>query len=350
MKSSEKVYSSLKVFHYTDYLDRLANNGIVPPIHIRIKPTNYCNHNCWYCSFHLKDVQIGKDMVATDNIPEHKMNEIVKDIVEIGVKAVTFSGGGEPLCYPNIDKFIKQLTDNNVKVGIITNGSNLDKYTDMLSAKATWVRVSMDGYNRQSYFEHRGVDDFDKVMDNILKFNQANGKCLLSVYIVVSKWNYKNIYELISQLYMRDVKTIKLASAIISNSEKDNKLYHNSIEPVVTKQIKKVYEDFVGVNIYYPHTDEMKGFVKQYDWCPYAFLSPVIGADCNVYYCHDKAYNKDTGIMGSIKDVSFKEFWFNGLYKFLKLVPSLHCNHHCMANVSNRNILDYIRSIHNEFI
>ena len=63
-------------------------NDILPPIHIRIKPTNICNHNCWYCAYHQDDFQLGQDLVMKDSIPEAKMMEIIDDISDMGVKAV----------------------------------------------------------------------------------------------------------------------------------------------------------------------------------------------------------------------------------------------------------------------
>ena len=38
-------------------------------------------------------------MDQKDQIPEDKMTEIVEDLVNMGVKVVTFSGGGEPFIY-----------------------------------------------------------------------------------------------------------------------------------------------------------------------------------------------------------------------------------------------------------
>ena len=40
-------------------------------------------------------MQLGEDMDQKDLIPEDKMMEIVEDLVNMGVKTVTFSGGGE---------------------------------------------------------------------------------------------------------------------------------------------------------------------------------------------------------------------------------------------------------------
>ena len=104
-------YSNIKIFHYQDKLDNLTldTQVIKAPLHIRIKPTNVCNHNCWYCAYKVDYLQLGQDMVERDYIPEDKMMEIINDCAEMGVKAITFSGGGEPFTYKYFLQTIKKL-------------------------------------------------------------------------------------------------------------------------------------------------------------------------------------------------------------------------------------------------
>jgi radical SAM protein with 4Fe4S-binding SPASM domain len=75
---------------------------------------------------------------------------------------------------------------------------------------------------------------------------------------------------------------------------------------------------------------------KEYTWFPYSQILPVIGADLNIYPCQDKAYNLEEGLVGSIKEQRFKDFWFSDKNQFFKINPSLHCNHHCVANLKNK--------------
>ena len=77
-----RLYTRTKIFHFTDKLDSLpaASGRIAPPVHIRIKPTNKCNHNCRYCAYRADNLQLGKDMSRQDEIPRWKMNEIIDDI------------------------------------------------------------------------------------------------------------------------------------------------------------------------------------------------------------------------------------------------------------------------------
>ena len=102
-------YSSLKFLNFRTQLDGLSKGNVVAPIHIRLKPMNLCNHNCWYCAYRTDNVALGDQMDEKDQIPKKKMIELAHEFVEIGVKAVTFSGGGEPLLYKPLPEIIDIL-------------------------------------------------------------------------------------------------------------------------------------------------------------------------------------------------------------------------------------------------
>jgi len=117
------LYTKTKIFHFKEKVDSLpkAIESIKAPLHIRIKPTNVCAHNCWYCAYRADNIQLGKDMVARDFIPKDKMMEIIDDLIEMDVKAVTFSGGGDPFYYPFLLDTVKKLSGTQVKFASLTN-------------------------------------------------------------------------------------------------------------------------------------------------------------------------------------------------------------------------------------
>ena len=53
-------YTQAKIFHFPAKVDSLpqAVDAIEPPLHVRIKPTNLCNHNCRYCAYRSDNLQI----------------------------------------------------------------------------------------------------------------------------------------------------------------------------------------------------------------------------------------------------------------------------------------------------
>lgn len=343
------LYTKMKVFHFKDKLDSLseATDKIMPPVHIRIKPTNVCAHNCCYCAYRADNLQLGKDMVKKDFIPKEKMMGIIDDIVVMGVKAVSFSGGGDPFYYPYLLDTIRKLSQSPVKFASLTNGARLEGETaEIFAHNGSWLRISIDGWDEESYSSYRGVPvgEFTKVMSNMENFKKLGGKCYLGVSLIVDKSNASNVYDFIGRLKNIGVDSVKIAPCIVSNEGIENNEYHRPFFNKVKEQVKKAVRELASneFEIFDSYHELDNKFEKEYTWCPYLQILPVIGADLNIYPCQDKAYNLDDGLIGTIKEQSFRDFWQSNKDKFFKINPSLVCNHHCVANVKNKLILEYI--------
>lgn len=342
-------YTGLKVFHYKDKIDNLKTNKIMSPVHVRIKPTNVCNHNCSYCAYKNPSLQLGQDMVMRDHIPKDKMIEIINDLKDMKVEAVTFSGGGEPLCYPFIKETLEKLFKAKIKVGMLTNGSLLKgEVAKLLSKKATWVRVSMDGWDNESYKRFRGVPDYNNIINNLKRFKDNGGTCVLGVSLIIGRDNASSIYHMISNLHSIGVNNIKVSPVIVSNDAETTNKYHESLRETVKEQINFARTSLPGLEIFDAY-HQLGSFEKNYDWCPFHQLMMVIGADQKVYPCQDKAYN-DKAILGDLKNQSFKQWWFSDKNNFYKMKPNVDCINHCVADHKNCMILDYLRAEHKEFI
>lgn len=344
------LYTKMKVFHFKDKIDSLSQSveNILPPTHIRIKPTNVCNHNCTYCAYRASNQKLGSDMNNRDSIPSDKMNKIIEDMEEIGVKAVTFSGGGEPFCYHDLLDTVKKLSLTKIKFASLTNGSRLKgEISEIFAHCGTWIRISIDGWDSKSYSEYRdvGENEFAKVMTNLEDFSKLGGKCYLGVSIIVDLKNSVHIYELTKRLKDIGVNSVKIAPCIVSNEGKVNNEYHRTIFNKVKEQINTAIENLSDetFEIFNSYHDQLNTFEKKYTWCPYIQITPVIGADMNVYSCHDKAYTEE-GVLGSISNLRFKDFWMTGKSKFFEINPEKDCNHHCMVNQQNKMIHEFINA------
>ncbi len=344
------IYSRMKVFHYKDKLDSLPRDRpeILPPVHIRIKPTNVCNHRCSYCAYREPDLQLGKDMVERDMIPRDKMMEIVDDIVDMDVKAVTFSGGGEPFCYKHLGETVARLRDAGIHFASLTNGSRLEgEVAEIFAQHASWIRVSIDGWDDASYARYRSIreGEWSKVMANMEAFKKLGGPCRLGVSLIVDQENKDHIFEFSTKLKNVGVDSVKIAPCILSNSGAENNRYHRPIYDDVRRQVERTKtlaeDDFEVFDSYHLLEDK---FDKSYHWCPYLQILPIIGADLNIYSCQDKAYNLDTGVVGSIANQRFKEFWFSDKNKFFRIDPARDCSHHCVANAKNKLVLEYLET------
>lgn len=341
------LYSNLKFLRYADHVEALQERRVVAPVHIRIKPMNRCNHDCWYCAYRVSNLQLGEDIDYDDTIPEDKMYEIADDIIEMGVKAVTFSGGGEPLLYKPLPGVVKKLAEAGVKVATLTNGSNLKgKMADAFAEYGTWVRVSTDAWDDASFSESRGIKggEFTKLLQNMKDFSARGSKCVLGISFIVDEKNCTHLYDVCKMFKDAGVNHVKFSGVVVSNSGAENNAYHDRIRDVVTEQINKsktLADDKFGVINHYHELDDR--FQKDYTICPYLQFLTVIGADCVVYTCQDKAFT-ESGTLGSIKDRRFKDFWFSeeNRKRLFELDPSKECTHHCVSHGKNLALMDIL--------
>ena len=342
-----RLYSNLKFLGHRGHLDALRERRVVAPVHIRIKPFNHCNHNCWYCAYRVDNLQLGEDMNVKDVLPTDKMFEIVDDVIDMGVKAVTFSGGGEPLLYKPLPQVVERLATNGIKVASLTNGSNLKgKVADAFAEHGTWIRISVDAWDDASYSASRGIADgnFTKLLQNMKNFSAMSSSCIMGISFIIGKDNHNHIYDACAQFKEAGANHVKLSAAVVDNEVDANNTYHREFQSAVNAEIGRTAslqdDTFAIINHYHEMEDR---FAKSYTFCPFLQFLTIIGADGNVYTCQDKAFNQ-AGLLGSIKDRSFKEFWFSdeARERLYALDPSASCNHHCVSHAKNLAIIEQL--------
>ena len=120
---------------------------------LEINPTELCNRTCTFCP-----------RVDPDDYPNQNLNmtvdlakKIADELLALDYQgSVAFSGYGEPLLTPNIEKIINQFGDINVEV--VTNGDPLNKkmIKDLYAAGLNTIVVSL-------YDGPFQVDEFKKL-------------------------------------------------------------------------------------------------------------------------------------------------------------------------------------------
>ena len=348
------VYSSSKIFHFHEKLDAMASGRITAPIHVRLKPTNRCTHRCCYCCYRNENLYVSEQMQEADSIPLEKMREIIADLDEMGVRAVTFTGGGEPLCYPHIIETTRGLLDAGIKVAMLTHGGLLKgEVADLLAHRAVWVRVSMDAADRDTYAATRGIapGEFDRVCDNIRRFAGIEGRtCVLGVNLIVTKEDSDDVYDFLAMAKTLGVDHVKVSGVVTSTQPRENAEYLRPFFDSVRAQIARGQAELADASFgvidkfHLPDSDS-ESFERSYTSCPVLQFLTVIAADQNVYACHDKAYTP-RGLLGSIRDRRFKDLWFSeDLWKRMREInPSVDCRHHCADHGKILMLLDYFEA------
>ena len=337
-------YSDLKILAFPDKIASFQQGRVSAPIYVRIKPTNRCNHGCRFCCYsdgtkrpkdradlHLQ-AQMHESMREQDIMPYAKALELLNDLRDMGTKAVTFSGGGEPLLHQDIVGIMDAALANGIDLSIITNGQLLSGERARALTKAKWVRVSIDYTSAAQMIESRNVAErsFEQVLENLRSFaNAKSDHTDLGVNFIVTRYNYQGLVPFAKTLKECGVENVRFAPVYVTNFRE----YHESIAPIVRAQLQEIAalcDKNFSVNSTYDLDSPSKSPSRPFTQCLYAQTVPVVGADLNVYACHNTAYSEH-GKLGSIRDRSFKDFWFSEDAKaaFKNLNPSVVCKHEC---------------------
>lgn len=356
-------YSNLKIFQFPSKIESFKAGVITAPLYVRLKPTNRCNHGCTFCGYsdgtkRPKDVaadhlqsHMHEAMVEKDQWPTAKGCEIIDDLATMGVKALTFSGGGEPLLHPDITLFLRRAIQRNLDVSVITNGQLLmgDRAEELRRAK--WVRVSIDYTTADEMVASRHVsaNRFETVLNNLRSFSAQRNGCDLGINFIVTRYNstYPALFRVATLLKHCGVDNIRFSPVYVENFQQ----YHEPIAASVDQQLKEIQslcDDRFSVNSTYDLHSPSKSPVRPFTRCLYAQTVPVIGADLNVYGCHNVAYTQH-GLIGSIKDRSFKDFWFSdeARRRLTELNPSHVCHHEC-ANHAKVALFNELAEAHSD--
>jgi MoaA/NifB/PqqE/SkfB family radical SAM enzyme len=344
-------YSDFKIVGHPEKVESFREGRVTAPLYVRIKPLNVCNDSCWWCAYHAPEhSQMHTDMEKRDSIKLPKMLEIIEDLAGMGVKAVTYSGGGEPLAHPQAAEILRHTVQWGLDLSIITNGSFLQgERADALTA-AKWVRVSMDYADGEQLekFRRTPAREFEKRLENLRRFAAMKpATCDLGVNFIVHRENCLYLFAIARQLRDAGVENVRFSPMWVSPGFQ---AYHEAIAPTVLLSLGQIQKELCGrpftVNTTYDLHASAHSPERRYTKCLVMQTVPVIGADLNVYACHNKAYDS-TGKIGSIKDRKFSELWFSEEARavFEGLNPQCVCRHQC-ANDSKNVIYHGLADMH----
>lgn len=162
----------------------LSSEHKYPLIKLTWRMISRCNLSCRHCAF--RDGQ--NDM---PDLSQDEIQKVTRDIIRLGVKEVILSGG-EILLSPYWYETAALLSSAGVVVGMITNGTLIDKdcAEKIRSAGISCVSVSIDDIDVQSA-DIRGKVNFEKALSAV-KYLKAAG---LTVFVVTTV-NANNILNL----------------------------------------------------------------------------------------------------------------------------------------------------------
>lgn len=188
-------FNSYKLLAQTYRWRQIVRGQPIPqPALVTIDPINQCDLRCEWCNtayiLNSNSRMLNREtlLALADFLPRWQGSPAWP----AGVEALCIAGGGEPLLHPQIGTFIDRVADNGIEIGVVTNGTNLDRLLEPLS-RCTWVGVSVDAGCAATFRKLKQADCFDRVMANIqqLTCHAADHACRLGAEHAGSGVSYK---------------------------------------------------------------------------------------------------------------------------------------------------------------
>ncbi len=306
-------FSSSKILKHIDRICEWQKVGVSRPITYELDMTNVCNSKCHFCFgfFDQKNNQVSISLTDAKNI----LNQIKK----FGGRAVTFTGGGDPLCNKDTINAVKYAKKIGLDVGFITNGIllNRDNVKDIVSS-CVWIRVSLDAATKETYLKTHCLNSnmFELVVSNIKLLSKEKKKQKSNITIGVGFLTYdRTIHEIVDFAKLSSKLGVDYAQYRPLLKKHMESEFNTKNQDAVIKNIEEAYKysnkKFSVVSSMHKYKlIASKKCGRQYDVCYGHNFATVIAANQKMYLCcHMRGINKYC--LGDLKKNTLKEIWYS---------------------------------------
>lgn len=296
------------------------------PKQAQVVLSDLCNQDCHFCAYRMTGYSSNQRFAAGHlakyghNNPVRMMDaqralSLMNELALTGVRAVQFTGGGEPTVHPRHVDIFERALSLGLKCALVTNGVKMSEELIALLPRFSWLRVSLDAGCADTYAKTRNTprDNFTKVIGNIARSVDEcrQSKCVIGVGFVVTPENYLEIIEACRIAKATGARYIRL-SAVFSNE--DAKPFADIFD-AVKEEIRLAKNEcqsprFDVVDLFGDRLDDLTLGNPDYQRCGYQHFTTYIGADMQAYRCCVYSYNDRGAIAGGdLRERRFEEFW-----------------------------------------
>lgn len=352
--SFEKVY-----YHQRHLHDYVQTGDTVCPVHMAVGLTNVCNHACIFCC--SRDVRLGhynENAVA----PMDMIVDTVKEAAQLGLKAVSLIGTGEPIIHPKFVEIVRGIKATGVDVGLFTNGSCIDgDKVQAIVDTHTFLRLSCSAADREEHnrIHHAGqqVDDLDRIVANMRALLEKRGGRpfpTIGVQFVAVHHNWRSLLRA-----CRFWKEVGVDYYAIKPGYVDIPENEIPLEQVIElmEEAKRLEDETFTVYAKYEQFGKVLGVKTQYrgyDKCHGQAFATFLDPDGKFYICGNMEGKEELSIGNVIESGSFKAVWNGSRRKqLLRGLDVSKCPNACRMDPLNRIVEDLLNpdpQVHPNFL
>lgn len=296
-----------KLLWHMPRICEFMNSGSTFPIQVELNPTNNCNMACKWCLTEYAHKKEDMDIEA--------LKRFLREFAELGGKSIDWTGGGEPSMYPHIDEAIQYAAEVGLKQGMMTNGLFKPSLVETLVENMTWVRVSLDSTDNDSYCEMKGVGprSLQKVLDNMRGMCEYETRPRVVANVNLSRWNYPTLEQTVLDAREQGIDGFQVRPVLpqpgelISDSEVD--FYRDVVGRLdgLKKYERKGFQVFFS---YDKFLDMISGdvYLRPYEKCQYHQFIVVLNANGDLCVCTHHL-GDDRFTFGNVYESSVGEIW-----------------------------------------
>lgn len=353
------------------------------PLTAEFVTTLNCNFRCIQCSYSepKKANQIWLDEnITTKNKLLYKFHDkelhmtaetmrvLLDRLIDGGVENILFTGGGEPLMNKPVTlQGMKYAKNNNLNVGLYTNGSLLNKSTtaEILDISPLFVRVSIYGSDEKSFasYTRQTQSVYETVLENIYIFTmmKLESKSLTNFGLsyLVHPYTIKDISGIAKRLLtklslsqLNQIDFIRFTPAVdYFGGQQHPQEMMEDIFRYIESEVKPMFDGTNIKVISYFHRLSDLNQKKPYEHCRASGWFIEVGPSGDVFLCCEKLFNPRYKI-GNLVDSSLMDIYagrlresvINGVNKSF----CIDCPTLCKPHELNK-VFDEVESYRNKF-
>lgn len=289
-----------KILAHLPILGQYLSGGTYAPIQVEIDLTNVCSSACPWCAG-FQD-RLDKPYVLFGEHSRGKVFSLLEELHSLGVKSVTWTGGGDPTMHPDHGVLIAESHRLGMDNGLITNG--VIDVTDCVR-DCKWIRFSVDaatefGYEKQHGRRHH----FQRVLRNVVNAASIKGDTTIGVGFVTAPAVMDEIEAF--PLLWRDIPVDYIQYRPLMDHYGQH--YQADHQEIARRVRAASLLDRRVVCSEGKYSAQERGDSGKTDRCHGTFLEIAIAADGCVYNCcHLKGMSQYA--LGSLHEESFTSIW-----------------------------------------